>query len=44
MLAIGRDLSQLSHGLTGRYWIMASILDSGQPKLARPIAIARDRR
>lgn len=30
VLAIGRNLSQRSHGLTGRYRIMASILDAGQ--------------
>jgi len=27
---VRQDLSQLSHGLTGRYGIMASILDTGQ--------------
>ena len=28
--AMGRDLSQLSHGLTGRHWTMASMPDTEQ--------------
>jgi hypothetical protein len=32
------NLSQLSHGLTGRYWIMASIPDCEQ-NAALPIRI-----
>ena len=28
--AMGRDLSQISHGLTGRHWTMASMPDTEQ--------------
>jgi hypothetical protein len=28
--AMGRDFSQISHGLTGRHWIMASMPDTEQ--------------